>query len=40
MYGLSLDLMRRDRSADNGLNELMIAEVFEAARRLAYTGCH
>ena len=29
--GLSLDLMRRDRSADNGLNELMIARVIEAA---------
>jgi lysyl-tRNA synthetase class 2 len=28
--GLSLDLMRRDRSADNGLNELMIARVIEA----------
>ncbi len=28
--GLSLDLMRRDRSADNGLNELMIAEVIKA----------
>jgi lysyl-tRNA synthetase class 2 len=25
--GLSLDLMRRDRDADNGLNELMIAKV-------------
>jgi lysyl-tRNA synthetase class 2 len=25
--GLSLDLMRRDRTADNGLNELMIAAV-------------
>lgn len=25
--GLSLDLMRRDRNADNGLNELMIAEL-------------
>lgn len=25
--GLSLDLMRRDRSADNGLNEFMIAKV-------------
>jgi lysyl-tRNA synthetase class 2 len=28
--GLSLDLMRRDRSADNGLNELMIVKVIEA----------
>jgi lysyl-tRNA synthetase class 2 len=27
--GLSLDLMRRDRSADNGLNELMIVRVIE-----------
>jgi lysyl-tRNA synthetase class 2 len=29
--GLSLDLMRRDRSADNGLNEYMIAKLIEAA---------
>src|SRR6266516_416799 len=28
--GLSLDLMRRDRSADNGLNELMIVELIKA----------
>jgi lysyl-tRNA synthetase class 2 len=28
--GLSLDMMRRDRSADNGLNELMIAELLTA----------
>jgi lysyl-tRNA synthetase, class II len=27
--GLSLDLMRRDRAADNGLNELMIATVLQ-----------
>jgi lysyl-tRNA synthetase class 2 len=27
--GLSLDLMRRDREADNGLNEFMIASVVE-----------
>jgi lysyl-tRNA synthetase class 2 len=27
--GLSLDLMRRDRSADNGLNEYMIVKVIE-----------
>lgn len=27
--GLSLDLMRRDRSADNGLNEYMIAKLIE-----------
>jgi lysyl-tRNA synthetase class 2 len=29
--GLSLDLMRRERSADNGLNEFLIASVLEAA---------
>jgi lysyl-tRNA synthetase class 2 len=29
--GLSLDLMRGDRSADNGLTELMVASVLEAA---------
>jgi lysyl-tRNA synthetase class 2 len=28
--GLSLDLMRRDRTADNGLNEFLIAELLEA----------
>jgi lysyl-tRNA synthetase class 2 len=33
-HGLSLDLMRRDRSADNGLNELMIAEVIKACPAL------
>lgn len=32
--GLSLDLMRRDRSADNGLNELMIVRVVEACPSL------
>jgi lysyl-tRNA synthetase class 2 len=32
--GLSLDLMRRDRSADNGLNEFMIARVVEACPSL------
>jgi lysyl-tRNA synthetase class 2 len=32
--GLSLDLMRRDRASDNGLNELMITEVIEACPRL------
>ncbi len=32
--GLSLDLMRRDRSADNGLNELMIVQLIEAAQGL------
>lgn len=29
--GLSLDLMRRDRAADNGLNEFMIAQVIQQA---------
>ncbi len=32
--GLSLDLMRRDREADNGLNELMIASVIQQASSL------
>jgi lysyl-tRNA synthetase class 2 len=32
--GLSLDLMRRDRSADNGLNEYMIVSVLEQAGTL------
>ena len=32
--GLSLDLMRRDRSADNGLNELLIARAVEGASSL------
>jgi lysyl-tRNA synthetase, class II len=32
--GLSLDLMRRDRSADNGLNEFMMARVIEACPAL------
>jgi lysyl-tRNA synthetase class 2 len=32
--GLSLDLMRGDRSADNGLTELMVASVLEAAPQL------
>jgi lysyl-tRNA synthetase, class II len=32
--GLSLDLMRRERDADNGLNEFMIAKVVEAAPQL------
>jgi lysyl-tRNA synthetase class 2 len=32
--GLSLDLMRRDRSADNGLNELMIVSVIRHAPEL------
>jgi lysyl-tRNA synthetase class 2 len=32
--GLSLDLMRRDRSADNGLNEFMITQVVAACPSL------
>ncbi|MCU1589004.1 MAG: hypothetical protein JWP11_260 [Frankiales bacterium] len=32
--GLSLDLMRRDRTADNGLNELLIVRTIEAAQTL------
>lgn len=32
--GLSLDLMRRDRAADNGLNEYLIAQVVAASPRL------
>ncbi len=32
--GLSLDLMRRDRTADNGLNEFMLAGLFEGCREL------
>jgi lysyl-tRNA synthetase, class II len=32
--GLSLDLMRRDRSADNGLNEFMISTVIKRASEL------
>ncbi|MFL6130206.1 MAG: phosphatidylglycerol lysyltransferase domain-containing protein [Mycobacteriales bacterium] len=32
--GLSLDLMRRDRAADNGLNELLITAVLAAAADL------
>jgi len=35
--GLSLDLMRRDRSADNGLNEFMIVEVIQRAATLGVT---
>jgi lysyl-tRNA synthetase class 2 len=30
--GLSMDVMRRDRSADNGINELMISELLIACR--------
>jgi lysyl-tRNA synthetase class 2 len=32
--GLSLDLMRRDRDAENGLNEYMVAEVVAAGQQL------
>lgn len=32
--GLSLDLMRRDRTSDNGLNEFLIAELMHAAPAL------
>lgn len=32
--GLSLDLMRRDRSADNGLNELLIVRTLQCAPEL------
>ncbi|MCS7484504.1 bifunctional lysylphosphatidylglycerol synthetase/lysine--tRNA ligase LysX [Umezawaea endophytica] len=32
--GVSLDLMRRDRMAENGLNEYMVAELVEASGRL------
>jgi lysyl-tRNA synthetase class 2 len=32
--GMSLDVMRRDRDADPGVNELMIASVLQAAREL------
>ncbi|MEU5693784.1 bifunctional lysylphosphatidylglycerol synthetase/lysine--tRNA ligase LysX [Actinosynnema sp. NPDC020468] len=32
--GVSLDLMRRDRGAENGLNEFMVAELADAAGKL------
>lgn len=32
--GLSLDLMRRDREAENGLNEYLVSELAEASGRL------
>ncbi len=35
--GLSLDLMRRDRTAENGLNELMIVKVIAAGPGLGVT---
>ena len=37
--GLSLDLMRRDPTADNGLVELMVASLAERAAVLASAGC-
>ncbi len=35
--GLSLDLMRRDRDADNGLNELLIVKVLQAGPAIGVT---
>lgn len=35
--GLSLDLMRRDREADNGVNELLIAKALQAGPALGVT---
>ena len=35
--GLSLDLMRRDRGSDNGLNEYMITELMRACPSLGVT---
>ena len=35
--GLSLDLMRRDRTADNGLNELLIVKALQEAPALGIT---
>jgi len=35
--GLSLDLMRRDKAADNGLNEYLIVNALQAAPRLGVT---
>ena len=32
MNGLSLDLMRRDRSAENGVTEFMVTSLIERAR--------
>jgi lysyl-tRNA synthetase class 2 len=34
VHGLSLDLMRRDRAADNGLTEFMVAALMQQAPRL------
>ncbi|MFN2539239.1 MAG: phosphatidylglycerol lysyltransferase domain-containing protein [Mycobacteriales bacterium] len=36
-HGLSLDVMRRDRSADNGLNEFLIVSTLRAAPELGVT---
>jgi lysyl-tRNA synthetase, class II len=38
VHGLSLDVMRRDRTADNGVNELMITELLLAARDRGVTN--
>jgi lysyl-tRNA synthetase class 2 len=35
--GLSLDMMRRDRAADNGLNELMITETLTRSKEIGVT---
>ena len=38
--GMSLDLMRRDRTADPGVNELLIVDALAKARRSsASSGC-
>jgi lysyl-tRNA synthetase class 2 len=36
-YGLSLDLMRRDRDSDNGLMEFMVIELLRRAREIEVT---
>ena len=36
--GLSLDLMRRDRAAENGLTEFMVAGLVDACRDLGSSG--
>jgi lysyl-tRNA synthetase class 2 len=36
-HGLSMDVMRRDRTADNGVNELMISELLQTAREHGIT---
>ncbi|GDY54723.1 hypothetical protein SVIO_053460 [Streptomyces violaceusniger] len=37
--GMSLELMRRDRSADPGMNELLIVAALRAAPSWAWSGC-